>query len=243
MILNRSKDETINLNTFTSIEAIDEFDKIDFLPIEKKFISKYFLRKGSKILDLGCGAGRTTQSFYEIGFDIIGIDISSSMVSKAKSNCPFIDFQVGDACSLQFSNEVFDYVIFSFNGIDYLYPEEKRLDVFREVNRVLKPNGLFIFSTHNSMQMLTFGLRNCLLYWCWYAPYLIRNLFTGKIFTRYRIEKLNFGELITYNINPFHQRKQLRENGFSLMEIVGNFDNKLKYLEPWLYYIAQKRSK
>ena len=55
----------------------------------------------------------------------------------------------GDASNLGLKDNSFDVVIFSFNGIDYIYPYIKRLAALKEIRRVLKTNGLFIFSSHN----------------------------------------------------------------------------------------------
>lgn len=43
---------------------------------------------GSRVIDLGCGTGRLTQKLVERGYDVIGIDPSSSMLEKAKKSFP-----------------------------------------------------------------------------------------------------------------------------------------------------------
>ena len=51
----------------------------------------------SKILDIGCGTGHHVASLGAKNFDVLGIDISTSMVEKAKENFPDYKFNVGDA--------------------------------------------------------------------------------------------------------------------------------------------------
>jgi SAM-dependent methyltransferase len=51
----------------------------------------------SKILDIGCGTGHHVSSLSSKGLDVLGIDISPSMIKKAKENFPDFKFRVGNA--------------------------------------------------------------------------------------------------------------------------------------------------
>ena len=103
----------------------------------------------SKILDLGCGTGRTTGILHAAGHKVTGLDISFSMIRAATGQFPETTFLLGNACSLSLKEKQFDVVLFSNKGIDCIYPYEKRLAALREIRRILKPGGLFIFSSHN----------------------------------------------------------------------------------------------
>jgi SAM-dependent methyltransferase len=109
-----------------------------------------YLSPGMAILDLGVGAGRTTPFLSQLASRYVGLDYSKTMIQVCQAKFPHLVFAVADAADLsQFSDSAFDAVIFSFNGVDYLFPDEKPLACFTECRRVLKDHGVFIFSSHN----------------------------------------------------------------------------------------------
>jgi SAM-dependent methyltransferase len=59
-----------------------------------------------------------------------------------------------DACALPFGDRSFDAVIFAFNGLDMIAPEPARLTALSECERVLRPGGYLIFSSHNPLGAL-----------------------------------------------------------------------------------------
>ncbi|AGB41415.1 methylase involved in ubiquinone/menaquinone biosynthesis [Halobacteroides halobius DSM 5150] len=120
---------------------------------EKYIFDKYF-EKEKSILDIGCGAGRTTFNLYEMGYtNIVGLDLTFEMIEEArkinKKDETNIDFVVGDATNLKFDDCFFDYALFSFNGIMQIPKKENRIKALKEIRRVLKENGIFIFTTHD----------------------------------------------------------------------------------------------
>ena len=234
------KEERINLAYYSSDYAVNvEFDTYGLTQIESYIVEKYFVKKNAKVLDVGCGRGRTTVPLKEAGFDVIGIDISEEMIRAAKHKFDDIDFRVMNACDLKFENETFDYVLFSFNGLDVIYPEAKRLLALREIYRVLKKDGFFIFSSHNHW-WLGLPLSSLPYFLLTFVPL---NLFNLRLFRKYQLDRLKRGEiLVLYHINPLSQRRQLRDSGFRTIETVGVY-NKFKpiqYFESYLHYVAKK---
>lgn len=101
------------------------------------------------ILDVGVGAGRTTRALAAAGKSYVGIDYSKAMVERCRALFPGVDVRLGDATRMEmFEHDRFDVVVFSFNGIDHVVLED-RLRILKEIHRVLRPSGAFIFSTHN----------------------------------------------------------------------------------------------
>ena len=106
-----------------------------------------------RMLDIGVGGGRTTQHFSKVVQEYVGIDYAKEMISACQkrfsSSSQSRVFEVVDARDLsQFQDNSFDFILFSFNGIDSLSHSD-RLQVFQEVSRVGKPGGYFFFSSHN----------------------------------------------------------------------------------------------
>lgn len=188
-----------NISNYKNKKSIEHYARISgkIKDIEKFIISKYF--KG-KVLDIGCGCGRTTSYLDENGFKVIGFDITEEMIDYAKKKFPKIDFRVGDACKMDFKDNSFDVAFFSFNGLDYIHPEKKRFGAIKEIERVLKPGGLFVYSSHDSKFSLL--IRRPL--------FILRNLLRGSLFGRYKLEKDYFGEFYTYYAKPSKQIKDIQ---------------------------------
>ncbi len=189
-----------NIDMYRKKASINHYEKLsDIKDIEKFLIKKYFY---GKILDMGCGCGRTTKYISNLGFDVVGVDVVKKMVKRARKVYPKIKFEVGDACNLKYKNNKFDIVFFSFNGIDYIYPENKRIKALKEISRVLKPGGYFIYSSHNPLSLF-FRFR---------PKFVLRNIKKRRLFSKYKIEKNTFLTLYTYYACPKKQTKLVESN-------------------------------
>ena len=104
------------------------------------------VRKGLKVLDLGCGDGTTAIPEAETGAEVLGVDIARNLVEagnrRAKernlANCTFVE---GDATSLKgLSDHTFDLVVSIFGAMF----APKPVDVANEMVRVTRPGGRIV---------------------------------------------------------------------------------------------------
>jgi SAM-dependent methyltransferase len=104
------------------------------------------LKKGLKVLDLGCGDGTTALPAARLGADVLGVDIAKNLVEAGRrranaeglTNCRF---QQGDATNLEgLADQSFDLVISIFGAMFAPNP----FDVAREMVRVTRPGGRIV---------------------------------------------------------------------------------------------------
>lgn len=100
---------------------------------------------GLKILDAGCGTGRTVRNLLHWGAEVTATDLSEEMVKIIKMKFSKVEAIQSDIEELPFEDDTFD-AAYSMLVIVHL----KDLDrAFDEIYRVLKPGGYFILSNIN----------------------------------------------------------------------------------------------
>lgn len=145
------------INDYDKFAEKRQHDLINGVKPAHRFVEKPMMKEmlpnlnGKKILMLGCGTGEETvilQSFEASLENITGIDLSSKSIEIAKKTYPDVKFVIGDMNNLPFENDSFDFV-YSSLAIHYSSTPDK---VYEEVYRVLKPNGLFLFSVAHPLR-------------------------------------------------------------------------------------------
>ncbi|MEG3863736.1 class I SAM-dependent methyltransferase [Microcoleus sp. herbarium12] len=95
----------------------------------------------TKILDLCCGSGQTTQFLVQYSRDVTGLDASPLSLQRARKNVPSANYVEAFAESMPFGDCHFD-LVHSSVAMHEMQPAQLR-QIFQEVYRVLKPGGLF----------------------------------------------------------------------------------------------------
>src|SRR5258708_9811331 len=90
-----------NARTFDSPESVSEWClDSGFYPIERELISLHFPPPPARILDIGCGAGRTSAELARLGYRVTGIDLAGNLPLVAKNLTTGANFALMDASDL-----------------------------------------------------------------------------------------------------------------------------------------------
>ena len=121
---------------------------------------------GTRALDFGCGAGRSTRFLEGLGFEAVGVDVSESMLARAREGArqagtPQVRFEKGDMRALPIADESVDVAI--SNGVINLAPDKTK--VFSELYRIVKPGGRLQFADIVVGTELSDAVRNNIDLW------------------------------------------------------------------------------
>jgi SAM-dependent methyltransferase len=97
---------------------------------------------GTRLLDIGCGAGLATRLAAERGADVCGLDATPEMLAIARERVPSGVFQQGDMESLPYPDDTFD-VVTGFNSFQYA---TKPINAIAEAGRVCRPGGSIVIA-------------------------------------------------------------------------------------------------
>jgi SAM-dependent methyltransferase len=99
------------------------------------------LAAGSRLLELGCGAGLPTTKVLSEHFEVTGVDLSARHIEMARVNVPAATFLQADMTRLDFSPESFDAVA-AFYSIIHV-PRDEQPELLRNISSWLRSGGLF----------------------------------------------------------------------------------------------------
>jgi len=252
---------TNSKHIFESRKVVHFYNSLKSLQKPEETILNFLKDKLKDItmLDIGVGAGRTTHFFSDLTKEYIGIDFAENMIKKCRENFPErknLMFKVCDVRSMKiFQNNYFDFILFSFNGIDNLSHED-RIGTLREIKRVCKKEGFFCFSTHNLRSIdklleIHFS-KNPVEMAKRILKYLLLRTLNEK-FEKLKNEKFTFVNdglyqfrTKRYYINPEEQIRQLMDLGYHHIKIylledgkeLENTSQLNTIKDDWLYYLC-----
>lgn len=236
-----------NRTTYESQHAVREYERLSELqPPERTILDLVAPSLGrARMLDLGVGGGRTTVHFAPRTADYVGADYSVGMAAASQARFAEYRFSVADARALPFPDGSFDFVLFSFNGIDYVSHDDRRR-VLAEVHRVVTEGGCFAFSTHNidnAPSLLSWtprvGVRTTLRQWKLRKINPPLREIASRDWIVLQDGALQ-GGLQTYYVRRDEQLRQLEKAGFRNVRVfqLDGEPAREGATDAWLYYLC-----
>ena len=107
---------------------------------------KQWLSPESRILDFGCGYGRSLGQLFELGYhNLIGFDFSPGMIAAARERFPEIQFEVLDGTTCPLRQESVDAALL-FSVLTCVPTDDGQRAILEELRRIMKPGGLLYIS-------------------------------------------------------------------------------------------------
>jgi len=164
-------------NNYSEIEFLKRMAPLGLEDYEEIIVDKYCKKDGDTLV-IGCGAGRESFALAKKKLHVTGIDIVEKLVrichNEGKEKNIKADFLTMNGCHLGFKKESFDYIILFGQLISLIPFRENRINTLKECKRILKDNGLIIFTTHSRERNLKEKLK-------WTIINFIRKISSGKL--------------------------------------------------------------
>lgn len=105
------------------------------------------LRKGDSVLDVGCGTGEHCLALAEAGCRVIGIDLSQTMIDRAKAKAKAgglpAEFFCQDMRAIHLTSR-FDAVFNLFGTFGYFETDEENQQVLTQMRKAMKNGGWYV---------------------------------------------------------------------------------------------------
>lgn len=208
----------------------------DFL--EENF-RRYYPDKVESVLDLACGTGRMTEELCRRGYDMIGVDRSTDMLSVARQNAEEkgmtekILYLCQDMCDFELYGTV-EAVVCCLDSVNHVLDRRDLSRCFHWVHNYLVPDGLFIFDINTPYKFENIYADNAYVLedegvlCAWQNHYrkssrlcdFYISLFTENEDGSYEREDTRQTERV-YTLRSLE--KLLAENGLALLSVVSDF--------------------
>lgn len=110
---------------------------------EENFLLSH-ISKNSKVLDIGCGYGRTIKTISSITNEIVGIDNDEKAVEQAKG-CK-LNIMCADVFNLPFPDKSFDHMVLMMTLVNF---SENKARALKEMRRALRDDGKITISVYS----------------------------------------------------------------------------------------------
>jgi 2-polyprenyl-3-methyl-5-hydroxy-6-metoxy-1,4-benzoquinol methylase len=133
-------DKTIEYYNTHASAFVQDTQSVNFNDVQQRFLSH--LKKGDRILDLGCGSGRDSAAFLSQGFEVEAMDASEKMCQIASE---YTGLDVKNKSFLQLDAHEEYEGIWACASLLHA-PKEQLPELFEKIKEALKPFGIFYCS-------------------------------------------------------------------------------------------------
>jgi SAM-dependent methyltransferase len=126
--------------------------ELDGKPFDRELLNRFAESAATSanpacpVCDLGCGPGHVGAFMADLGLDVIGIDLSESMVTQARHDYPALTFVQGDMTALALPNQALAAIV-CFYALIHV-PRARVLQALQEMRRVLVTRGALLLAVH-----------------------------------------------------------------------------------------------
>ena len=110
------------------------------LPTYEAALERVGLRRGDRVLDVGCGTGVFLRMCADRGAAVAGLDASETMIARARARVPEGDLRVGDLQAVPFDDDAFDLV----TGFSSFFYAGDVVAALTEAGRVARPGAAVV---------------------------------------------------------------------------------------------------
>lgn len=130
------------------------FKELDGKALDRELLTRLASRLAGKgeICDLGCGPGQIARYLRDQRASVFGLDLSAQMVRLARELSPEIQFREGNMFALDLQENSLAGVAAFYAIVNF--PSEALPRAFREIARVLQPEGVLLLSFHVGDEIL-----------------------------------------------------------------------------------------
>ena len=198
-------------------------------PLRSDWLSQYLENDRARVLDYGCGYGRTLTDLSQAGFqNIIGVDFSEGMLQRARVAMPDAALARNDGLSLPFKNHSFDAVLL-FAVLTCIPGDREQRLLLAETDRVLRSGGLLYLSD----LLINNDRRNRERY----EQY-------AEVYGSYGVFKLPEGVVVRHHQKEWIEEvtssfKQLEYEPFTVTTMNGNASAAFQYLGRKQFFVTQ----
>ena len=114
-------------------------------PLETAWLDRWVGRSG-RILDFGCGYGRTLNELHGHGYAcLVGVDAASAMIERGRASFPRLDLRHIDGLPLAEPDGAFDAILL-LAVLTCIADDASQRALAQELRRLLKPRGVLFLS-------------------------------------------------------------------------------------------------